>query len=151
MTDTDDLFTGLQRSMNRLLGEFRRGFDVMPFDWDVDDRLDLRVPRMDVAETERGLEVRAELPGLSEKDLEVSLTDRMLTIKGERREEAEEKKKDYHVQECSYGRIERTVYLPDGLDVEKAKASFKNGVLTIELPKTEQARAGTRKIQVQAS
>jgi HSP20 family protein len=148
--DGDDLFTGLQRSMNRLMTEFRRGFDVAPFDWDIDERLDLRVPRVDVAETDRALEVSAELPGLSEKDVEISLSDRMLTIKGERREETEEKKKDYHVQERSYGRVERTVYLPEGLDVDKAKATFKNGVLKIELPKTEQARASTRKIQVQA-
>jgi HSP20 family protein len=151
VTDGDDLFSGLQRSMNRLLTEFRRGFDVSPFDWDVDERLDLRVPRVDVAETDRGLEVAAELPGLTEKEVDVSLTERMLTIKGERREESEEKKKDYHVQERSYGRVERTIYLPEGLDVDKAKATFKNGVLKIELPKTEQARASTRKIPVQAS
>ena len=149
--NTDDLFTGLQRSMNRLLGEFRGGFDVAPWDWDLDEALDLRIPRVDVAETERAIEISAELPGMTEKDLEVSLSEHALTIKGEKREETEEKKKDFHVHERSYGRMHRTIQLPDGVDLDKAKASFKNGVLKVELPKTEQARTRVRKVEVQAS
>lgn len=97
-------------------------------------------PRIDMAETGDSVTIKAELPGLEAKDVDVSIFGNTLTVRGEKKEEREEKDEHYHLVERAHGTFSRVVRLPAAVDVEKIKASFKNGVLTITLPKTEEAR-----------
>lgn len=108
-------------------------------------------PAVDVTETEKAYEITAELPGMDEKNIEVNLVNGGLTIKGEKKEEKEEKQKDYYVSERRYGSFERYFGLPDGVDAEKIEASFKNGVLKVMLPKTAEAQQPAKKIDVKAA
>jgi HSP20 family protein len=97
-------------------------------------------PRLDQSETKDTLTIKAELPGLEAKDLDVSVSGVVLTIKGEKKKEKEEKDEQRHVIERSYGAFVRMVRLPAPVAQDQIKASFKNGVLTISLPKTEEAK-----------
>lgn len=92
-------------------------------------------PSMEVTETDGMIEVSTELPGMDEKDVEISLTDGMLTIRGEKKLEKEEKKKSYRLVERSYGAFERAVAIPPGVDASKVKAKMTKGVLRLEIPK----------------
>jgi HSP20 family protein len=108
------------------------------------------MPAVDVTETEKGYKVVAELPGMDEKNIEVKIANGMLTIKGEKQEDKEEEKQDYYVRERSFGSFERTLPVPDGVDLDKVDASFKNGVLTVALPKTAEAQKAEKKITIKA-
>jgi len=105
-------------------------------------------PKVDVSETADGYKIEAELPGMDEKDINVSVSDDVLTIKGEKKFEREEKKKDYHLTERSYGAVQRSFSLPDAVDADKIAATFSKGVLTLSLPKTKEAKAKERRIEV---
>jgi HSP20 family protein len=107
-------------------------------------------PSFEVSESEDEFRVKAELPGMDEKDVDVSLEGDELTIRGEKKREREEKRRDYHVTEVSYGEFYRSFRLPEGVDREKAKAQFKKGVLTLTLPKTEQVKAARKRIAIDA-
>ena len=105
--------------------------------------------RVDVVDTEKAYEVTAELPGMDEKNVEVKLANGALTIKGEKKEEKEkEKNKDYHVSERRYGSFQRSFTVPDGVDEDKIEATFKNGVLTVSLPKTAEAQKKEKQIAI---
>lgn len=108
------------------------------------------MPRADVVETEDGVEVTLELPGLDEGDIEVSLTDDVLSVKGEKKVERQDSKKGFYLSERSYGAVHRSIPLPPGVDTEKAEASFRNGVLSVKLPQSEEARSKVRRIDVKA-
>ena len=150
-------FESLRREIDRLFDDFDGGFlgasrrsifDVEPFlrrdmEWPA-------TPAVDVAEKEKAYEITAELPGLAEKDIEVTFTNGSLTIKGEKQEEKEEKKKDYYLSERHYGAFARSFRVPDGVDADKIEATFKNGVLTLRLPKTPEAQKKEKKIAVKA-
>jgi HSP20 family protein len=97
-------------------------------------------PRLDLSETKDMLTIKADLPGLESKDLDVSVSGDILTIKGEKKEEKDEKDEHRHIVERSYGAFVRAVRLPTSVAQDQVKASFKNGVLTINLPKTEEAK-----------
>jgi HSP20 family protein len=146
-------FAAFQRGIDRLLGEFRHGslLSGLPSMFDEGRGVDVRLARLDVAETDDEVQVTADLPGMDEKDVEVTIGQRSLTIRGEKKSESEEKKKNYYVKERSYGSFQRTIALPEGVSADKAKATFKKGVLTIAIPKTPKAKAAMRKVQVQAS
>lgn len=105
---------------------------------------------LEVSETDDEIRVKAELPGLDEKDIGVSIQENVLTIRGEHREEMREKKRKYHLSEMHYGSCSRTIPLPAEVDAGRAAARFKRGVLTLTLPKTEQAKAARRRIPVTA-
>jgi HSP20 family protein len=109
------------------------------------------MPAVDIAESDKAYEVTAELPGMDEKNIEVKLTNGNLTIKGEKREEKEEKKKDYYLSERHFGSFERQFRVPEGVDVEKIEASFKKGVLTVTLPKRPEAQKPEKKINIKAA
>lgn len=94
-------------------------------------------PRLDVTETEKNVEVKAELPGMERKDIDITLDRGLLVIKGEKREEKEEKDRYYHRVERRYGTFCRSVQLPAEVKEEKIEATFKDGVLTVTLPKIE--------------
>jgi len=138
-------FLALHREMNRMFDDFSRGFDLSPFDggwsWGFS-------PPVDVREDEKEVTVKAELPGMEEKDIEVNLADNGLTIKGEKKAEKEEKGKDNWYRETSYGAFHRFIPLPEGLDKEKVDARFKNGVLTVTLRLLEEAKG--KKIAIKA-
>ena len=109
------------------------------------------VPNLDVTETDKEVKVVAELPGMDEKEVEVTLVDGALQIRGEKREEHEENKRDFFRQEVRYGAFERMIPLPAEIDADKAKASFKKGVLRITLPKTAEAQSKRRTIPVETA
>lgn len=107
-------------------------------------------PAVDITEKDDAYEVAAELPGMEEKDVNVNVSGGMLTITGEKKEEKEEKKKDYHLSERRYGAFERAFALPPGVDADKIDAAFKNGVLTVTLPKTAEAKTKEKKITIKS-
>jgi HSP20 family protein len=108
------------------------------------------MPAVDFTETEESYKVVAELPGMDEKNIEVKISNGMLTIRGEKQEEKEEEKQDYYVRERNFGSFERTFRVPDGVDLDKVDASFKKGVLTVTLPKTAEAQKAEKKITIKA-
>jgi HSP20 family protein len=143
-----DPFTQMRREIDQM-------FNGMLGDWTgpmnlLDRRLGSWMPQVDVSETAKEIRVTAELPGMEEKNLEVSLVEGALTIKGEKSEEHEEEKGDVHRSERQYGMFERTIPLPSEVDADKVKASFEKGVLKIALPKTKEAQSNRRVIPVQS-
>jgi HSP20 family protein len=106
---------------------------------------------VDVAEDDKGYTITAELPGLDESDIDVSVTDDVLTLKGEKRAETEEKNKNRYVCERSYGAFQRSFALPADADADKIDAKFAKGVLTIALPKNPKAQPSSKKIDVKAA
>jgi HSP20 family protein len=107
------------------------------------------VPAIEMVETEKEYKVTAELPGLSSADIEITLLGDMLSISGEKKEQREEKKEGFMLSERSYGSFERRIKLPDGADPGKVKASFKDGLLTVTVPKDEKAEKAKRRIAVE--
>jgi HSP20 family protein len=106
------------------------------------------LPSLDVAETKNEIVVKAEVAGMDPKDIDISLSDGVLTIKGEKKQEKEEKEADYHLTERSYGSFTRLVQLPKEVQSDKISASYKNGILKITLPKSEEAKKKEIKIKV---
>ncbi len=106
------------------------------------------IPAIDVEETENEYIVKAELPGLSKEDIKISLRENSVTISGERKKEKEEKGKTYHRVEMVYGKFARTIQLPDEIQPDKAKAEYKNGILTITLPKSEKSKPREIEIEI---
>jgi HSP20 family protein len=151
-------FEHLRQEIDRLFDDFNGGFWRPSFPRSFFDGPAGRreqtwptMPAVDVSETDKGYEIKAELPGMEEKNIEVKLADGVLTIKGEKQEEKETKEKDYYVQERSFGSFQRTFQVPDNVDTNKIEANFKNGVLTVNLPKTAEAQKPAKKIEVKAA
>lgn len=136
-------FFSLQREMDRLFDNFTRSFPAFG-----NGKAEL-LPSMDVTETDKEIEVTAELPGLEDKDVQINIADNLLTIRGEKTAEKEEKDKNYRLVECSYGSFERTLELPSGVDADAIKANIAKGVLKVTIPKP--APAQTKKIEVKAA
>jgi HSP20 family protein len=140
---TGNLFTSLQREIDRVFDDFTRGWPSFHT-----ASADLR-PRMDIAETDKDIEISAELPGLDEKDVQVNIADNVLTIKGEKKAEKEEKDKNYHMVERSYGSFYRALNLPAGVNIDAIKATLANGVLKVTVPKPAAAQA--KKVEVKSA
>ena len=104
------------------------------------------MPRVDVIERDAEVVVRAEVPGFEREDLEVSVTDRSVTVKGEHRQEKKEEQGEFFRSEISSGSFSRTVALPSDIDADKAAATFKNGILELTLPRLN--KASRRKVEV---
>jgi HSP20 family protein len=139
-------FMSLQREIDRLFDDFTRGLPSIPTFGGNGAGL---MPSMDVTETDKEIEVTAELPGLEEKDVQINVADNLLTIRGEKRAEKEEKDKNYRLVERSYGAFERTLDLPDGVNADAIKASISKGVLKVTVPKP--APAQSKKIEVKSA
>lgn len=144
--DDEDVFGGLHRQVNELFDDFLGEFDN-PLTRRFGDA-GMANPKFDIAENDDAIEVTAELPGLDEKGVDVTLDHNRLIIKGEKKAESSDKKKDYILNERHYGMFQRVFAMPEGLDEENIKASFKKGVLNIKLPKTEEAKKERRRIEV---
>ena len=142
--ESDHPFALFRKEFDDLFDNFFRSFDMQPFE----GRIGAFSPKVDVTENEKEFRISAELPGMDDKDIDVSLQNDMLTIRGEKKEEKEDKGKDYYRMERSYGSFSRTIPLPVEVETDKVDAKFKKGVLTITLPKTEKAVSETKKISV---
>ena len=140
----------LQRDMNRIFESFFQAFDSQPGSSSLGLTSGLFQPQVDLSDSATELKISVELPGLTEKDLDVSVSSDAVTIKGEKREEKEEHTNGYYRMERHYGSFHRTVAFPCGIEKDGAEASFKNGVLTIVLPKSEQSKVAVKKIPVLA-
>jgi HSP20 family protein len=132
------------RGIDALRQEMERVFDrFLEPRWDELEAAGAWVPKLDFSETKDAFMVKAEVPGVEQKDLSVSVHNQMLTIKGEKHKEKEEKDEKHHRVERSWGAFTRTIALPGGVDTEKVNATFKDGVLTIKLQKTPEAKGTT--------
>jgi HSP20 family protein len=144
-----DPFTALRAEMDSLFDSFLGGLPAFPRMFGTSgDRGFALAPHMDVKETDKEIVVEAELPGIDEKDVSLSLQDGVLTIRGEKRHEQDEEKENYRVMERRYGSFQRSVRLPDTVDEDKVEASFNNGVLKVSLPKRPEAIGKQRTIPI---
>jgi HSP20 family protein len=133
--------SSLQGEVNRLFDEFwghRRGGEIEEF----------ITPAVDVEESDKEISVKAEIPGIDPQEIEVSISGNNLIIKGERKQEREEKKKNYHVRECSYGSFYRSIPLPVEVETDQVSADYKKGILHITLPKSQKVLPKQIKIEV---
>lgn len=152
--------TSLRAEIDHLFDDFEGGWPFAGFGrglragsaFGLPSLRDIQAPVIDVADREKEVQIKAELPGMDEKDVEVSLSGNILTISGEKKEEREEGEKgsDYHLSERRYGSFKRSLSIPEGIDGDKVKASFDKGVLTVTLPKKPEAQRKTKKIKVKA-
>jgi HSP20 family protein len=147
----DNPFLSLHQEMNRMFDDFfgslESGFD-WPFERGLSRQHHVWSPRVDVSENDDEIRVVADVPGLTEQDIHVELSEGYLTIQGEKQDERDEKEGEYRMVERSYGAFHRTIPLPMDLIEDQAKASFKNGVLTITVPKAPAARTSRKQIAI---
>ena len=134
---------GLQEEMNMLLGDF----------FGVDRRTDAAglirwAPRVDIVEENGNFELTADLPGLKKEDIRIEVQDNLLTLKGEKKIEEEKKDKDYRLCERYYGEFTRTFTLPENVNRDRIEAEFKDGVLKLTIPKTEQPKPKQIEVKV---
>ncbi|HET7382099.1 MAG TPA: Hsp20/alpha crystallin family protein [Pseudolabrys sp.] len=137
-------FMSLQREIDRLFEDFSRGFPAIAGNGAI-----ALMPSMDVTETDKEIEITAELPGLEEKDVQINIADNILTIRGEKKAEKEQKDKNYRLVERSYGSFERTLELPEGVNADAIKANISKGLLKVTVPKPAPAQA--KKIEVKSA
>lgn len=144
-------FSALRTEMDRVFDSFLgRGFggfgrlaDFPRVTWG-----EAAVPSLDVRESDKDFVVEAELPGMDEKDVSLTFASGVLTLKGEKKSEREEKKDDYHLTERQYGSFQRSLELGDAVDAEKVKATFDKGVLKVTLPKLAEAAKAAKRIPI---
>jgi HSP20 family protein len=136
--------SALQERMNRLFSDVRaqapvRGEEIVQGAW---------IPAVDIFETNEGIVLKAELPGITAQNISVEVKDNTLTLKGEKKFEKEVKEENYHRVERSYGSFQRAFTLPGTIHQEKVKAKFKDGILEITLPKVEEAKPKQVKVEI---
>jgi HSP20 family protein len=144
--DMEQYFNNMQREMDRLfsplMGRMQSGIG------EAETFMRKFMPAVNVSEDEKQIIVKAELPGLEAKDVEVSVADDRLTIEGEKKFEKKSDKEDVHLMESAYGAFKRVIALPDSVDFSKVEATFKNGILTVQLPKKADATKPSKKVDV---
>ncbi|MDH4200181.1 MAG: Hsp20/alpha crystallin family protein [Spirochaetia bacterium] len=149
LTRQDHPLMRLQHEMNHLFDGFLDDFRMPArFESMLKDSFS---PKLDIIEKEKEILIKADLPGVDEKDVDVSFADNSLIIKGERKEEKDEKKEDYHLVERSYGSFYRRIPMPANIDNAKIDATFKKGVLNIVIPKTADSIKNSHKINIKAA
>jgi len=121
----------MDRLWDEYFGPSRRALQPMEEAW---------MPAIDVSETGERITVKAEIPGMEAKDIDIAIVGDTLTIKGEKKTEREEKEENYHIVERSYGSFSRSMKLPAAVDADKVEATYKNGVLTVSCPKKEEVK-----------
>lgn len=139
----NDPIQALQSGIDRVFEDFWRSAEQI-----IGGGVSTSLPRVDVRETDKAVEVTAELPGMDEADVELDVAEGMLTIRARKQAERTADQKGYFVRERSLGAVERLVPLPAGLDLNAAQAALKNGVLTITIPKIAEAQGAVRQISV---
>jgi len=141
-------FSALRGEIDRLFEDFWPGFGASQTPRRPGPLPGATAPAIDLTETETGYRIAAELPGMDASNVELSLSEDLLTIKGEKKEETEEKKENYHLSERRFGSFQRSFRLPRDVDREKIDATFDKGVLTVLLPKAASAAATEKKIEI---
>jgi HSP20 family protein len=151
-TESARMLSPFEEMERRFEDLFRRPFSLIEPSW----WPRLRMPEMegvsakvDIFEEGDNVVVKAEIPGLKKEDIEVNLTDDMITISGEKKKEEKVEKKDYYRVERSFGSFTRSFHLPKEVQTENAKATFKDGVLEVKVPKTEEAKKKEKKVPVE--
>ena len=144
-TESERPLLALQREMNSLFDDFF-GRDLLPEPF---RGMGGWRPALDLSETENAVVVKVELPGIEPKQVDVSLVGNVLRVSGEKKAEKEEKTRSFHRVERSYGAFERSVALPCDVNADKVDARFKDGVLTVELPKVAEAKGRSFKVKVE--
>lgn len=141
MQEMEDIMNRYQKLMGRTFSplDFEPELDLAKADW---------APRVDIAETEKAYTLKAELPAVEKKDISISINQGLLTIKGERKQEKEEKGKRFHRMERIYGSFSRSFRFPDDIEEEKIEADFKDGILQVTLPKSEKAKRKFKSIDI---
>jgi HSP20 family protein len=134
--EMDRMFERMEHGFPRLPSLFRQGYETV------------MVPELDVRENTDSITIEAELPGVEEKDVSVTLTNGTLTIKGEKKQSKEEKNENYYLAERSYGAFERSLRLPETIDEAKIEAKFDKGVLKVKAAKKPEAVKAARKIEI---
>lgn len=155
-TTAGDPFRALRAEMDRVLDRFAGGWGMPSFRrmFDLEPTLrsegsfSMPSPAVDITEDEKAYRLSAELPGLSEKEIDVVLSGDSLTLKGEKRQEKEQKEKSFYLSERAYGSFQRSFYIPEGVDRDRIAADFSKGVLTVTMPKTAKAVEQQKKIEV---
>lgn len=137
-------FMSLQKEMNHLFDNFFDDLSVSPFR----EQWGHTFPQVNIKENDKQIEVSAELPGLDQNDVDISIYNNVLTLRGEKKQEKEDKEGEYYHRECSYGSFHRDIALPGEVNENKVKADFKKGVLKITLPKKEEAQRTAKKIDI---
>jgi HSP20 family protein len=154
-----DAWRSFRTEMDRLFDRFasgwgmpslRRMFDLEPA-FRYESSFSMPSPAVDITEDDSAYKVTAELPGMTEKEIEVVVSGDTLSLKGEKRQEKEQKEKNFYLSERSYGSFQRTFVVPEGVDRDKIAADFSKGVLTITLPKTAKATQQQKKIEVKSA
>jgi HSP20 family protein len=148
--------TSREREMEELFEDFwKRPFGRFPFSlswpwkrgpW---SEVGFTGPAVEIFEEKGDVVVKAELPGMKKEDIDVNITENFITLKGEKKKEEERKKEGYYYSECSFGSFERTIEIPREVQIDKARATFKEGVLELRLPKTEEANRKEAKIKIE--
>jgi HSP20 family protein len=146
-----DIFGAMRGEMDRLFERFEHGLPRWPALFARQNGHDWMVPELDLRDNGKQLTIEVDLPGVDEKDVTVTLTNGVLTIKGEKKSEREEKQDSYYLAERSYGAFERSVRLPDTIDESKLEARFDKGVLKVIAQKRPEAVKADRKIEIKKS
>jgi HSP20 family protein len=147
-SEENDPFLAMRREMNRLFDDVFDGFGL-PSAFGPVLRQMPAAPKIDVSETDNEIQITAEMPGIDQNDVEVLLEDDRLIIRGEKKEEREDKDRNYHVRERVQGAFSRTLPLPFAPDPNQVKAEFRNGVMTITIPKPQEVKQKQHRIEVQ--
>ena len=153
-------FESMRREIDRVFDRFHLGtwdipygpFGRRSFEFEFPRTTEMAIaPAVDVAEKDNEYEITAELPGMDEKNIDIKLSNGMLTIRGEKKQEKEEREKDYYMSERRYGSFMRSFQVPEGVDAGKIEATFAKGVLHIKLPKTAEAKKSEKTISIKAA
>jgi HSP20 family protein len=154
-----DGWRSFRTEMDRLFDRFSGGWGMPSlrkmFDGEpmvrYESSFSMPAPAVDISEDDAAYKVTAELPGMTEKEIEVAVSGDTLTLKGEKRQEKEQNDKNFYLSERAYGSFQRSFYVPDGVDRDKIAADFSKGVLTVTMPKTAKAVEQQKKIEVKAA
>jgi HSP20 family protein len=146
-----DPVAALQLDVNRAFDDFMRMFPIPLSDWRSLPTETGGAVQVDLQETDKEVKVTAELPGVEDGDIDVRVSNGMLTISAEKKSARDVNEDGYIVRERHFGRVERSLPLPEGIEADAAHAAFKSGVLTVTIPKTTQAQSESKRIPVQAA
>jgi HSP20 family protein len=147
----DAPYQSLHREIDKVFQDFSRNFGLPHMSQSPNQNGLSFSPNMDVVESEKALEITTELPGVTEKDVEITIVDNVLTIRGEKNAEKKEEKDDYHMVERTYGSFRRSLRLPFEISADKIDASFKDGILKVILPKPPEVEAKTQKVAIKST
>lgn len=143
-----DIFSAMREEMDRMFERFEHGWPRLPSLISRGLGREVILPEVDVREDEKQVTIEVDLPGVDEKDVSVTMANGILTVKGEKKSEREEKEENYYLAERSYGKFERSLTLPETIDENQIEAQFDKGVLTIVAQKRPEAIKAEKKIEI---